>query len=523
MAMKKSDGADVDAVDEDDGEEEGGLDLARIKLVVGFFLRAPRRHPRIAFGVGAAVLVIALACAAFLPRTYTSETRILAHRNLVLPALGNPKRSIPLDADNPVKGVADEIMKRDNIVALVKQLDLVTRFEATRPPALRLKDRIMHAISGPLSDEQKLRALVGILEKRLTVWTDNDSLNITVEWTDGEMAYELVNAVHKNFLEARYDSDVKVVNEAITILETREKTTADAMDAALAELTRIELQRRAGGGATAAPAPAPAPIASAAPPPAAPRPAPQVTTAPPAASAAETAEIAQQLEENRRRIKQVEEDRRRRIGEAQTQLTDAQSTMGPLHPTVVAYRQKLETLTAEPPTELTALRAQEKELVSVLASSAPRAAPQTRPSYGGPTARGVAPPGPQGETSLRGLLEQERDDAPTAFARQKLQSATFDYNDILNRIDAARIELDVAKAAFKYTYTVARPAEVPAKPRKPNVPIIVLGGLVGALLLAVVAAGIRDMMTGRFVETWQAEAGLGIPLLGELPPTGGGA
>ena len=193
----------------------------------------------------------------------------------------------------------------------------------------------MRAISGPLTDDQKLRALVGILEKRLTVWTDNDSLNITVEWTDGEMAYELVNAVHKNFLEARYDSDVKVVNEAITILETREKTTAEAMDAALAELTRIELQRRNGGAAAAPSASAPAPTASAAPPPPAPRAAPQATTTPPAASAAETAEVAQQLEENRKRIKQLEEDRQRRISEAQTQLTDAQSTMGPLHPTVV--------------------------------------------------------------------------------------------------------------------------------------------------------------------------------------------
>ena len=519
--MKKSDGADVDAVDEEDGEEEGGLDLARIKLLIGFFLRAPRRHPRIALGVGAAVLVIAIGLAAFLPRVYTAETRILAHKNLVLPALGNPRRAIPTEADNPVKGVADQIMKRDNIVALVKQLDLVNRFEATRPPALRLKDRVMRAISGPLTDDQKLRALVGILEKRLVVWTDNDSLTITVEWTDGELAYELVNAVHKNFLEARYDSEVKVVSEAISILETREKTTAEAMDAALAELTKIELQRRGGGAPAAASA-----SASAAPAPS-PPPAPHVAAprAPPPASmasVAETAEIAQQLEENRRRIKQLDEERRRRISEAQTQLTDAQSTMGPLHPTVVAYRQKLEMLTGEPPSELTSLKAQEKELVSVLASSSPRNGPEIRPSYGS-TARGTPPPTSEGDSAaFRGLLERERDDAPTAFARQKLQAATFDYNDILNRIDAARIELDVAKAAFKYTYTVARPAEVPAKPRKPNVPILIIGGFVGALLLAVIAAGIKDMMTGRFVETWQAESRLGIPLLGELPPAGGG-
>jgi hypothetical protein len=47
-----------------------------------------------------------------------------------------------------------------------------------------------------------------------------------------------------------------------------------------------------------------------------------------------------------------------------------------------------------------------------------------------------------------------------------------------------------------------------------------LATLLAAPLLGMLLAGIRDLLRGRFVEPWQVERHLNLPLLGELnlPP-----
>ena len=106
-------------------EEE--FTLEQLKELVGMFLRAPRRHPHIATLTLFATLLLGLGIAIFAPRWYECDVRILAQRNLVLPALGNPNRAVPREADSPTKNAADTILQRDNMVALIKQLDLVDR------------------------------------------------------------------------------------------------------------------------------------------------------------------------------------------------------------------------------------------------------------------------------------------------------------------------------------------------------------------------------------------------------------
>ena len=93
-----------------------------------------------------------------------------------------------------------------------------------------------------------------------------------------------------------------------------------------------------------------------------------------------------------------------------------------------------------------------------------------------------------------------------------------DYNTILTRVEAAKTELDVARAAATYTYSIGEPATVPKKPKKPNLPLIVVGGIIGSVLLALFLSGARDLASGVFFETWQVERRLKLPVLGELPP-----
>ncbi|MBV9950031.1 MAG: hypothetical protein JOZ69_24535, partial [Myxococcales bacterium] len=161
----------------DSGEEgEDELDFAKIKRFLGFFLRAPRRHPTLSIAVFVVAVGIAACLVAWLPRTYTSELRVVAHRSIVLQPHDG---AAPLP--DPTLGVIDDVMKRDNLVGIIKDLDLVRRWDESRPPMLRLKDSIFR---GPESSTDPLRAMVGVLDKRLTVWTDKEtsSISMKVDW-----------------------------------------------------------------------------------------------------------------------------------------------------------------------------------------------------------------------------------------------------------------------------------------------------------------------------------------------------
>ncbi len=494
---------EVDEVD----EAEEGIDLAKLKMILGFFLRAPRRRPRLALVAPVVVLLLVFGIAAWMPRTYTADMRVIAHRSGVLPE----HEGVP--QTEPTVGVADEILKRDNIESLVKNLDLISRWDAARPPALRLKDWVFGFGRASLSPEEKGRALVASLEKNLQVSVDQNAITIACDWPNPQVAFDVVNMAYKEFLDARAESEVNFYSERLRVLEMRSQFAAQDVDTAIAELTKREDEHRHAMGGEPNPAPPPAaqggdavPLA----PGVAPKPAPPDTSA--------SDEVAHALEDVRAQIRVAEEDRRRRSAEAEAQLADAQGTYGPLHPTVLSLKHKVEAAHEASP-QLEALRAQEKDLVSKLAADVPPPAsssspapqyPQYRPASPSPTTPGVP-------NELREML-LNRDDAATAYARTKLQATSQQYNDILGRMQLAKIELDVARESFKETYTVVRPAELPAKPRKPNVTIIVVMGVLGAALLVFLVPGARDLLAGRILEPWQVETVLKIPVLGALPP-----
>src|SRR5579871_6319808 len=218
--------------------ESEGFDLEQARELAGFEMRAARRRPRLTVITGVSIAAVGLTIAATMPRMYNSEVKLLAQRSSAFRALSGNER---LDPDeSPTKNVAAMIMRRDNLVALAKDAHLVERFAATRPSALRLKDRITQAISGPPSEEDKLLAMVFTLEKQLEVSTKEDeqkeaNLTISVDWSNPRIAFDLVTLVQKNFLEARYDSEVALINDSLVVLEDHAKTELGKVDTELAE------------------------------------------------------------------------------------------------------------------------------------------------------------------------------------------------------------------------------------------------------------------------------------------------
>ena len=91
------------------------------------------------------------------------------------------------------------------------------------------------------------------------------------------------------------------------------------------------------------------------------------------------------------------------------------------------------------------------------------------------------------------------------------------YDSLLDRINSARIELDTARAAFKYRYSIIRPPQLPKRPTKPKIPLVVAAGVMAAMGLAVIAAALSDLRSGRILEPWQVDRALGLEVLGQVP------
>ena len=83
-------------------------------------------------------------------------------------------------------------------------------------------------------------------------------------------------------------------------------------------------------------------------------------------------------------------------------------------------------------------------------------------------------------------------------------------------MEGAQIELDTARAAFKYRDNILRPAQVPKRAEKPDVPLALTGGALSGLLMALLVCVLRDGARGRLVERWQIERWLQLPVIAEV-------
>jgi uncharacterized protein involved in exopolysaccharide biosynthesis len=493
--------------------EEGGLDLQQLRDIAGFVLRAPLRHPILAGSTFALVAALGVTISLTMPKTYQATASLLAQRSSTIRALSSPNAREMEQVDDPMKDVPAMILRRDNLVTLVKDVDLVERFERTRTPALSLKDRVMAFVFGPPTDEEKILIQVYTLEKKL--WVTNstaDTLEFGVTWNSARTAYDIITQLQKNFLEARYDSDIAVINDGISLLETRAKSELAQVDQALAEYQKL-VDERTGGPAAHPPSTGPAGGPTGVP--AAPTGGGVKGTTP---ALGDGLALAKQLEEKRTQIRALEDTRAHTLDTLRRQLVEARLTLTPLHPTVVALQQQVDAL-SDPSPDLERLRTEERGLMDQIA--APRASASTSPSA--PSVRSLtssASEQPTGTTPAVAAVNLQMQlidrDGPLQLGQSKLAAAARAYEETMARLDSAKVELDITRTSFKHRYTVLQPAELPKRPRKPVTQLVGIGSVVGALLLAILLSAGVDLLAGRVLESWQVQRRLNIEVLAEL-------
>ncbi len=509
------------------GDESGPVvNFESIRDYARLILGAIRRHVVLALAVIVLVVAMTAALAIILPKTYRVEAKLLAQRNSVMTALSNPGRAIPWDADAPTRAAAETVLRRDNLISLVKQTNLLERSQKTRAPLVRFTDWAFTTVFGvEVTDEDKLDELIDLLEERLNVETGSTiegTVTISIDWPDGQLAYELVQAAQQAFLEARQVAETSAIAESISILERYSATLHEEIERTIAESEQAQSRSSSRVVRRAAPASSALSAASASAAPSLPSMlAPSMLnftleTDP------EVGRLKSQLTMKRQEIQSLEEMRQRQMVEAQTRLTQLRTIYTDTHPSVLDAQQNISSLSRESP-QLMSLRAQEQSLTAeyerrqaaatLIQEEDLKAQYQSRlaAQADGRPAEPRAEPRPAPAAAPR-LSARDQDDYSTLLFRLQLSQ----LQNVLERTDGARIELAVSQAAFKYRYTVVRPAQVPREPAAPKLFRILVSGVFAAFMLALSAVVYADFRSKRIFEPWQLERQLGLPTLGVL-------
>jgi len=418
-------------------------------------------------------LAVGVAASMLLPRTYSTQARLLVKKNLVMPALANPKRAVPSGSEAAAQAAYESVLSRESLEALVASTSLMARWERDRPLVLKAKDQVMALVRGPLADDDKLDALVDVLSRRISVDVTDNVVAVKAVWTDRQTALDKTNGAVEAFLESRRLFDVQSVADTLEILEQSAALAKAQMTERLAQAVdrqRVAQEERLSRlrqrqNATRKPDTAP--------------------------RTDEALESLKGLVRNARAFRQsLEKGYQETLTQLQTRLAERRAVLTPQHPDIAALERALARARVVP-ADLAAARADEGRLMADYTARGGKPPlvdedPRVR------AAETAADTGANAAAELAVFKDDEEDDA-TSYARSLLKGSLETYQDLTARIENAQIELQTAEVAFRYRYNVVTPARLPRKPDAPNVPLMIVGALIAGLAAGAVRAVFADL------------------------------
>ncbi len=423
---------------------------------------ALRRH-RVSIVVITVLFAIAGAVTGALsPRWYSTDARLLVRKADVMPALASPRRSVPVGTDSLTQSAGDLVRDRQALGAIIDNYDLVARWAQERPAVLRFKDSVMARISGPVSDAELKEMLIDVLAQRISVRVDGEVIVVSARWTDPATTVDVVEGATEAYLQARRRVDIDAIAETHTLL-TR---TADAV--------RVDVEQQIAVSTLTQHLRPVRPV--------------RTTRTPemPRLAADPLASLRTQALAARKASEAAAEAHRASVRTLENQLQDRLTRETDRHPDVMALRRQIDLAQVVP---VAVLDAQEDamRLTSEYVASGGRAADLTGDQ---PV---VAAPMPERAVPIVNVTQGPDEDDATLYARSLLESSITTYQDLLERLSNTRIELETARAAFDYRYTVVSAARLPRKPDAPNVLLIVIGALMAGAATGVFRAVVREV------------------------------
>lgn len=439
---------------------------------LGTFAAAALRRRWIRIAAAALIFLAAGAAAAMLlPRTYSAGSRLLVKNNYVMPALAHPTRAVPVGAESLTQSAAELVLSRSSMKNLVARYGLLERWDRERPAVLALKDRVVELVKGPLSPEDKADAIVEVLEKRIRVTVEGEVVRVHATWTSPRTVVDIANGAVEEFLAARQRIDIQTIADTSEILARAAAEERVRLEAQLAVVAAARAQAARLG-----------------------------TSRMPSTRRARETQPDDGLDALRGRIadargarEEMEQRRADEIRKVEARIAETRMFLTEQHPDVRALRQALAEARVEPPSLVDA-RGREAALRAEYAARGgdPARAERVATATGSVEAAGLdgiglADPDAALIAPPPASAAEVEDDA-LEYQRSLLKSVILSYQELLDRLANAQVELKTAQAAFHYRYTVTEPTRVPKKPDSPNVAMLVIGALVAGLAAGVFIA-----------------------------------
>lgn len=495
-----------DETENEEGSASPGIQAELLKSYLAFAKRALARNWLASALVLTTVVAMTIVVAKYWPRTYHCEAKLMVEINDALIGHGGTQNNVA-----SLRGAANVISRHENLEAIIKHTDLVHLNAARRPPILKFKDRMVEKFFGKMDDDDAARAMVWTLETRLFADATDQQLVIGADWGDPETSALIVQNAMDNYLESRHTAEISAIAEYISILEGHANDLKNEVEALAAQVQDARKKRRdevkeklkLAKGDT---------------------PAPQVVVRRPVAlpvirDGEDSVATRAAIDAKRQAIADLEGQRQRRLLELQAKYDELKTRYTPAHPVMEDLQQQINAASHESP-PVSALKSELRDLEGQQEKRSAGMAVGSALLGSGVRTSGL-PPDVQLPDDVVNLLNSARpdDDTDPALGAQ-FGYAVAKFSTLRTQISEARIELDTAQAAFTRRYKVVSAPEVPNKPIKPKVPVIIgVGFFLGLALGAVMGIGL-ELRRGKIVEAWQVQE-LALPVLAELqfPPS----
>jgi hypothetical protein len=204
-----------------------------------------------------------------------------------------------------------------------------------------------------------------------------------------------------------------------------------------------------------------------------------------------------QIISRRKAVAELEDVRRKRLSELNATLAEQRAVLGPGNPAVLDSEDKIRSLERDD-AAVEALKTEEQRLLAEFVRD------------GGKEVELASEPAQIWPAELKD------DEEPIAYGKARIAMELSNLQHLLGQAAEAQVVLASARASFDSRYMVVIPAEEPEEPVAPKTGLLLLAGLLGGALLAVLGAVTANLRGSAIRESWQVERQLDLPVLAEV-------
>jgi hypothetical protein len=179
-------------------------------------------HPRAAWAAGVLAAVVVATVSGVRPPVWRAQADVFVAEPYTFERLASPFTALP-DAEASVRGLEEELLSTERMVAVAKGSGLLERLEQGQSWPYRAWHALRETVSGELTEKDRLDALVGTLRKKVTVEVKGRRVVLASQWADPATAVQLVQLQLDALTRARGEVELTALAQANAAIDDRWK------------------------------------------------------------------------------------------------------------------------------------------------------------------------------------------------------------------------------------------------------------------------------------------------------------